>query len=319
MTRRHRVSLVLGAGGARGYAHVGAIDILRERGYEIVAVAGSSMGALVGGIFAAGKLDEFTEWVKGLGRREVLRYMDVQPGRPGAISGQRLLGRVRELVADRRIEDLSTPFTAVATDLMARREVWFQDGPLDIAIRTSIAMPGLFTPVLLKGRLLADGGLMAPLPVAPTSSVPSDLTIAISLGGEREAIGQPVVRESADPGPLDKWVARFRQGASQAFDIPTGDEEGARPDTEATEASATQADFSALPAGVTGRDVLNYSLEAMQEVITRYRLAAFPPDILITVPKDACATLDFHRAAAMISIGRELTTRALEEHEGPPT
>lgn len=315
MTSGRRVSLVLGSGGARGYAHIGAVQVLRERGYEIVAVAGSSMGALVGGIFAAGKLDEFAEWALGLSRRDVMQMVDVRLTGPGVMRAERVLQRVRELVGDQRIEDLPLPFTAVATDLLARREVWLQNGPLDIAIRASIAMPGLFTPVMLNGRLLADGGMMAPVPVAPTASVPTDLTVAISLGGEREGAAQSVVRESADPGPLDHWVARFREGAAQAFGALAGDEAAAPTAAEPADVPAPEADPMELPSGVTRFDVINYSLETMQEVVNRYRLAGFPPDVLITIPKDACATLDFHRAASMVEFGRERATQALDELE----
>ena len=315
MTSGRRVSLVLGSGGARGYAHIGAIQVLRERGYEIVAVAGSSMGALVGGIFAAGKLDEFSQWALGLSRRDVAKMVDVRLTGPGVMRAERVLQTVRELVGDQRIEDLPLPFTAVATDLLARREVWLQNGPLDIAIRASIAMPGLFTPVMLNGRLLADGGMMAPVPVAPTASVPTDLTVAISLGGEREGAGQSVVRESADPGPLDDWVARFREGAAQAFGAIIGADPAAPPGAESADPPAPETDPMELPSGITRSEVLNYSLEAMQEVVNRYRLAGFPPDVLITVPKDACATLDFHRAAPTVELGRELAIQALNDHE----
>lgn len=126
--RPRRVSLVLGAGGARGYAHIGAIAELTERGYEIVAVAGSSMGALVGGLYAAGKLDEFAEWALGLSRRDVLRLVDVSVAGPGLARAERVMSTIRELVGDARIEDLAVPFTAVGTDLFDHREVWFQRG-----------------------------------------------------------------------------------------------------------------------------------------------------------------------------------------------
>lgn len=295
MTSGQRVSLVLGSGGARGYCHIGAIQVLRERGYEIVAVAGTSMGALVGGAFAAGKLEEFSEWAIGLNQHEVMKLVDAKLTGPGVMRAERVLDRFRELVGERRIEDLDLSYTAVATDLIARREVWFQDGPLDVAVRASIALPGLFTPVMLNGRLLADGGLMAPVPVAPIAAAPSDLIIAIELGGRPAQSNESVAHESAEPGPLDDWVARFRDGATQAFNSfndPEGESDGA-----------------------SRFDILNYSFEAMQEVINRHRLAGFPPDILITVPKDACRTLEFHLAEPMIELGRELATQALDEHE----
>lgn len=148
-----RVALALGSGGARGYAHIGVIKALEDRGFEVAGVAGSSMGALVGGVWAAGKLVEFEAWARGLTRADVLRMLDVSFGAPGAMRAEKVLAHVQELVGEERIENLGVPFTAVATDLVSRREVWLQRGRLDIAIRASIALPGIFTPVMLNGRL----------------------------------------------------------------------------------------------------------------------------------------------------------------------
>ncbi|UTI63658.1 patatin-like phospholipase family protein [Paraconexibacter antarcticus] len=324
-----KVSLALGSGGARGYAHIGAIQVLEERGLEVVAVAGSSMGALVGGVYAAGELAAYTEWAVGLNQLDVLRLLDLSLSAPGAIRAERVLSRVRELLAGRRIEDLPIPFTAVATDLLARREVWFQRGPVDEAISASIAIPGIFPPVLLNGRMLVDGGLMDPVPVAPTAAVPADLTIAISLGGERSAggagpAGAAVVSgsaaETAEPRPIDEWAERFRRGAAQALDtdmaksllarFPAAAEEAA---ARVTVPAAAAAAAAPAPPGLTKLDVMNQALEAMQDVVTRYRLAGSPPDLLVTIPKDACRTLDFHRAAPMIEIGRRRMGEALDE------
>ncbi len=305
MTGGRRVSLVLGAGGARGYAHIGAIEVLRERGYEIAAVTGSSMGALVGGIFAAGQLEAFADWARGLQQRDVLRLVDPALRDPGVMRAERVLDRVRELVGDRRVEDLAVPFTAVATDLLAGREVWLQRGPVDVAIRASIALPGIFTPVMLNGRLLADGGLTEPLPVGPAAAIPADLMVAVSLSGERGRLAS-VAHEAAEPGRLDEWVSRFRRGATQAFSATGG------PGAAAEKAESPPSD---LPVGLTALDVISYAFDAMQGVVNRFRLAGFPPDVLITVSKDACRTLDFHSAARMVELGRELTTAALEAFE----
>ena len=172
---------------------------------------------------------------------------------------ERVLDRVRELIDGQRIEDLPIPFTAVAIDLLAGREIWLQRGPLDIAIRASIAMPGVFTPVTLNGRLLADGGLLDPLPVAPAAAFPADLTVAVSLIGERDT-SAPAAQETAEPGRLDEWVSHFRRDS--------GDRD---------EVQVPQRTPTGLPGTLTGLDVLNYAFDAMQGVVNRYRLAAFPP------------------------------------------
>jgi NTE family protein len=315
-----RVSLALGSGGARGYAHIGVIQILEERGLEVVNVAGSSMGALVGGLYAAGKLDGYTDWVCGLSQLDVLRLLDVSLSAPGVIRAEKIFARVRELVDGAVIEDLPVPFTAVATDLTARKAVWFQRGPLEVAIRASIATPGVFTPVMLNGRLLADGGLMDPVPIAPTASTRADATIAVDLGGERSGVADEAPeRETAEERPIDEWVERFRRGAAHVLDREMvrsltsriGGESAAGGD--ATEAGGSTGEaFEALPAGLTKFDVMNQSLEAMQSVLTRYRLAGNPPDVLVRIPRDACRTLDFHRASEMIELGRTVTVAALD-------
>lgn len=317
-----RVALALGSGGARGYAHIGVIQVLEERGLDVVSIAGSSMGALVGGVHAAGRLDAYAAWARGLRQRDVVRLLDVSLSAPGAIRADKVLARVRDLLGGVRIEELPIPFTAVATDLAARKEVWFQHGPVDVAIRASIAIPGVVTPVVLNGRLLADGGITNPVPIAPTASARADVTIAVSLGGEpRGPNGAGPEQETAEPRPMEEWADRFRAGASQLLERDavrslfnrfgggeaTADEPGAAP------VAPVAADpFGTLPPGVGKFDMMYQSLDAMQSVLVRYRLAGYPPDVLVTVPRDACRSLDFHRAAEMIDLGRTLAEEALD-------
>ena len=317
---RTRAALALGSGGARGYAHIGVTQVLDERDVEVVTIAGASMGALVGGLYAAGRLDGYTQWVSGLTQLDVLRLLDVSLSAPGVIRAEKIFARVRELVGGALIEDLSVPFTAVATDLFARRAVWFQRGPLDVAVRASSAIPGVFTPVMLNGRLLVDGGLMDPVPIAPTASALVDVTIAVDLGGGR--IGSPdavPARETAEERPVDEWVERFRRGTSHLLDRDLirslmsrfgGSPNAAEAGDET--AAAEGGSLKSLPAGLGKFDVMNQSLETMQSVLTRFRLAGNPPDVLVTIPKDACRTLDFHRARDMIELGRTLTAEALD-------
>ena len=314
------VALALGSGGARGYAHIGVIQVLEERGFDIVGVSGTSMGALVGGLHAAGRLDAYTEWVSSLTQRDVLRLLDPSLRAPGVIRGDRVMGRVRELLAGALIEDLPVPFTAVATDLLARKEVWFQRGPVEAAIRASIALPSFITPVMLNGRLLADGGMMNPVPLAPLTALRADLTIGVTLAGEPDdEPGRAPAHESAEPRPGAEWYDRFRRSAAQILDSETrhritGWFAGAReePDRVAAPEPVGEDLFGELPPGLGVLDVMQLSLEAVQSVVARYRLASYPPDIMITVPKNACRTLDFHRGAEMIALGREVTTVAMQ-------
>lgn len=340
-----RVSLALGGGGARGYAHIGVIQVLEEQGYEIIGIAGTSMGALVGGVYAAGRLDSFTEWAAGLGQRDLIKFLDPTLRGPGGLKGARIMALVSELLDGVRIEELPMPYTAVATDLLARKEVWFQEGPVDMAVRTSIALPTFMTPVMLNGRLLADGSMMNPVPIAPLSGLDADLSIAVNLSGDPDGPAQVSLRrrESADPRPVAEWQERVRRTASQVFGQDTGrriagwfsrkDDEGSAatdsdaPETlEEAEADAasehgktpvpeTGRGFDELPSDLGMLDLMELSLDTMQSVVTRYRFASYPPDVMVTMPKTICRTLDFHRGAEMIEVGRQYATRALARYE----
>jgi NTE family protein len=312
--------VALGGGGARGYAHIGVLQVLEERGYDIVSVAGSSMGALVGGLYAADGLDAFWAWARGLKHRDVLRLYDPSPRAPGAIRAEKIFARVSDILGDIRIEDLPLQFTAVATDLDAGKERWFQEGPVVAAIRASVALPGFMTPVLMQGRLLADGGLLNPLPIAPTVSARPDLTVAVAVSGQD--------RTSADADSRSRGTSRghvVRRTATQVLDSDALRGMGARlaslrattlGDTTAHITGEEQATvFEALPAGLRILDVMALSLEAVRTAVMRRTLADHPPDVLITVPRSACRTLDFHKAEELFALGRRLAIEALDQQE----
>ncbi|MBD3782550.1 MAG: patatin-like phospholipase family protein [Micrococcales bacterium] len=319
-----RVALALGAGGARGYAHIGALQVIEERGHEVVAIAGTSMGALVGGLAAAGKLDAYTEWVTGLTQRDVWRLLDMNLGGGGAIRAERIFGKVGEILEGALIEECSVPFTAVATDLNHRREVWFQRGPVATAVRASVAIPSLVTPIVVDGRLLVDGGLMNPVPIEPTAAVRSDLTVAVSLQAGHST-GMPVapVRSggmgTTVAGSVRSLTHRVSAliggGAHDVADAPEHAVEDVEPVPGAAGAPAvsTAPGYAPAPRELASTEIFNRSFDTMAALITRYRMASNPPDVLVSVPSDACRTMDFHRANEMIALGRELTERAFDE------
>jgi NTE family protein len=308
-----RVALALGSGGARGYAHIGVVEVLTQRGYDIVAVAGSSMGALVGGLHAAGVLDEYAAWSRGLSQHDVMRYLDPGDDGPGAIRAEKILTRVFELIGDTLIEDLPVPFTAVTTDLLAGREIWLQEGPLGRAIRASIAIPGVIAPAMVNGRLLVDGGIVNPVPVSATASARADLVVAVSLNGDRRPPFEAPARETSARQPVDAWLARLRAGAAQFLDPEAVETLVARVAHRAAGLPPhAQPQLEGLPEQLGKLDVMNLSLNAMQSLLSRYRLAVFIPDVLITVPRQACRTADFHRAAELIDLGRRLAEEALD-------
>ncbi|HYZ68140.1 MAG TPA: patatin-like phospholipase family protein [Mycobacterium sp.] len=308
-----RVALALGSGGARGYAHIGVIDELRDRGYEIVGIAGSSMGALVGGLQAAGKLDEFAEWAESLTQRAVLRLLDpsISISAAGVLRAEKILDAVRDILGEVTIEQLPIPYTAVSTDLLSGKSVWLQRGPVDAAIRASIAIPGVITPHVFDGRLLADGGILDPLPMAPIAAVNADLTIAVSLAGS-EAGGRYEPTET-EPRATTEWLSRMWRSTTALFEsnrAVTPPDETASADelVEPTREAAVVPKLGSF-------EVMNRTIDIAQAALARHTLAAYPPDVLVEVPRTACRSLEFHRAAEVIDIGRELATTVLDDLE----
>ena len=305
-----KVALVLGAGGARGLAQIGVIEALQARSLNIVAVAGSSSGALVGGLFAAGKLDVFRDWLLSMSRTDMLRLLDPVFGRPALFRGERLMTALRERAGEPRIEQLPIDFTAVAVDLMRQREVWLREGDLWDAVRASIAIPGLFTPYTVHGRELVDGGLLAPLPIAATRLSDAHRLIAVDMHGwPKRPPGKPAEPDRGEsPGqgyePGDgvharvlDWIERRIGGAGAPS---AGD--GAP--------SAGDAGGSLHQIGFT--ELMARSLDTMQAQIARVQLALDPPELVIRIPRDACQFYEFWRARELIAIGREEAEQALD-------
>src|SRR3546814_557826 len=206
------VALALGAGGARGLAQSGVIEALEARGLRCSSVAGSSSGALVGGVYAAGRLREFREGFERLSRGEFLRLLDPVFRRPGVIAGERLVDAMREVVGDPRIEELPIPFTAAAVVMERQRVVWLRSGPLWEALRASFAIPGLFTPQTVHGRELVDGGLLAPLPITATRLSDAHRLVAVDMHSRpRQPPGEPADGMPAVPergSRLGRWLDR---------------------------------------------------------------------------------------------------------------
>lgn len=285
------VALALGAGGARGLAQIGVIEALQARGMNIVAVAGSSSGAMIGGVFAAGKLAEFSSRLSAMSRGEFLRLL-AQPAfeQDGLVRGDRLVDAMREVVGDPLIETLPIDFVAVAVDLLRQREVWLRSGPLWQALRASFAFPGVFTPGSVNGRDLVDGGLLAPLPIAATRLSDAHRLIAIDMHGwpERPS-GHPAQQgdnaEQPAPSALGRWMAR------QLDRVRSSEED--EPSMSLTE-------------------VMGRSVDIMQGQIARVQMALDPPELVIRIPRDACQFYEFWRAAELIDVGRREAEKALD-------
>lgn len=289
--KKRTVSLVLGSGGARGLAHIGVIQWLNENGFDIRSIAGSSMGALIGGIYAMGKLDVYTRWVTALEKIDVIRLLDFSFVRAGLLKGDRVISVLRDLIGDCNIEDLPISFTAVATDLDAGKEVWLNRDSLFDAIRASMAMPTVFTPYRYQGKRLVDGGLSNPIPIAPTLNDQTDITIAVNLSAKLEVAFDTPEQERTQDDSGNRYHRRIVQ-----FIESLRQKRGQRDATD-----------------IGLFDVVGKSFDTMQNTIARLKLAAYAPDIIIDIPRNVCSFYEFHRAGELIEIGRHRTIQALKD------
>jgi NTE family protein len=292
---RKTVSLVLGSGGARGLAHIGVIRWLEEHDYEIRSVSGCSIGALIGGVYAAGELETFTQWVRAIKAVNVVSLFDFSLNKAGLVRGDKIINTLKELIGDRQIEDLAIRFTAVATDIRHRREVWLDRGSLFDAIRASISLPLFFTPVTRGDCILIDGGVLNPVPIAPTFSDQTDITIAINLEGASElyqdlaASSATVSAEKTDASSyFEKKANNFIRGLLTAN----------------AKKSKDISDWSYY-------DIVHQAFDTMQGTIARQKLAAYPPDVLIEIAANQCSVFEFDRADELIELGYQMARRQL--------
>ncbi|MCZ6564629.1 MAG: patatin-like phospholipase family protein [Gammaproteobacteria bacterium] len=293
MNKKTKISLVLGSGAARGLAHIGVIRCLEDRGFEIQYISGSSMGALIGGIYAAGELGAYVEWVSALKRRNIIRLLDLSFSRKSIFKGEKIIEVLNGMIGDRNIENLSIGFTAVATDINEQKEIWLTQGSLFEAIRASIAVPTIFSPVKLSGRVLIDGGIINPVPIAPTLNDDTELTIAVVLNGPPEVFKDDQEEELNNDGEKEATnkyqlrIEKFIEGL-----LPKGG-----------------ADKNKEDLGIF--NLVTQSMDTMQSSIARFQLAAYRPDIVIEIPRNICSWFDFDRAQDLIEFGYIRTEEAL--------
>lgn len=280
-TKKTTVSLVLGSGGARGLAHIGVIKWLEEHNFEIKAISGCSIGSLIGGVYAAGKLDKLEAWMVSLKKSDVTALLDISWGHGGFFKGERVINTMIDFLEDIQIEDLPIPFTAIATDIVTEKEVWINSGSLFSAIRASCSLPLFFTPVKSGNAILIDGGTLNPVPIAPTFNDNTDITIAVNLGGQ---IIEDEIKEEKKIEPQHN-NSDFQEKIKHFLESFNSKEE--KPNVKLW----------------TMTDVASKAFETMQNSIAKMKLASYPPDLEIEIARNACATLDFHRSAEMIELG----------------
>jgi len=287
--RKPRVGLALGSGSARGWAHVGVIRALERAGIRPDLVCGTSIGALVGAAYVAGELERFEQWLLGLRVADVLSFMDVGLS-GGVIKGERLMAFFRRNFVDRPVEDLPLPFAAVATALNTGAEVWLREGSTIAAVRASIALPAIFTPVLHEGRMLVDGGLVNPVPVSLARAMGADIVIAVDLSSD--ILGRRLRAEPEAGAPeagVSEWRRKLQDNLSALIPAHPGDE----------------------PRPPSILDVVASSLNIMQVRISRSRMAGEPPDVIVAPRLAHLGLLDFHRSKEAIEEGGRAVEAAL--------
>jgi NTE family protein len=284
MNKDKKASLVLSSGGARGVAHIGVIEAMLEEGYEITSISGSSMGAVVGGVYAAGKLTEYKEWLCNLDKIDVFKLMDFTLSTQGFVRGDKVFNEMKKFMGDLLIEDLSIPFAAVATDLHSKTEVVFDKGDLYTALRASAAIPSVMKPAIYDGRVLVDGGVLNPIPVQYLTRTKNDLLVISDVNAN---VPSEVVRveyaESKFMLPLkEKWNSIF-------------------PKTESRQKN------------ITLFDLITKSIDLMQDRISDFIIEDARPDIVVKVSRNTCGTFEFHRAPELIECGYKQFKKAINE------
>lgn len=303
------IALALGSGAARGWAHIGVIDALVEAGIKPDIVCGTSMGALVGAVYASGQLDKLRDWALGADWRVVASMVDVGLLAGGLVDGVRIVNWLAGLGLSETIEALPIPFGAVATDISTGREIWLRSGPLPQAIRASIGMPGVFSPVKLDGSWLSDGGLVNPVPVSLARAMGADFIIAVNLN--EDLLGRRLVSKDAP----DEAAA----AAANEPELPLTESAGppsfidmVRAIPASMQARMATMNFFGPTAATPGYfDVLANAIDIMQDHITRSRLAGEPPHVLVLPRVVDIAIMDFHRAEQAMAEGRAAAERVI--------
>lgn len=276
------VSLVLSSGGSKGLAHIGAINELEKYGFQIDSVSGSSIGAVIGGLYAMGKLPEYTEWVKTLNKKDIWGLMDFSLTTNGLLKGGRVFEKMKTFIPDMNIEDMHIPFAAVATDILNEKEIVFTKGSYYDAIRASIAIPAVFTPVKHNNTILVDGGVLNPIPIEHVFRNSNDILVVVNLYGDKKVELEEMNQNSDYLNGLLNTISKL---------IATGDKQS-----------------------LSYLSLLTASSYAMIHKIANLNIGKFKPDILINIPSNSASTFDFHKADELMVIGAGAANEAIKNY-----
>jgi NTE family protein len=286
-----KITLVLSGGGARGIAHIGVIEELENRGFEIASIAGTSMGALVGGVYALGKLPEFKDWLLTLDKKETFRLLDFTFSKQGLIKADRVLERMQEFMPNERIEDLSIKFTATATDIINKEEYVFKEGLLFDAVRASIAVPTVITPMEIGDKILVDGGVINNLPISNAIRTAGDILVAVTVNARIPAISrQKTIEEKKDKESIYSSKMKVLQ---EYFKI-------SKPKDKKSKLSYF--------------NILTNSYDMMLNRLQMDTVKLYNPDIFIEIPHATCSLFDFYRAEELVDIGRYIAAYTIDDY-----
>ena len=291
------VSLVLSGGGARGIAHIGAIEELEKRGYHIQSVSGTSMGALVGGVYVLGKMKEYKNWLYTLDKIKVFQLIDFTLSMQGFIKGTKVMSKMKDFIPDRNIEDLEVAYTATAVDILHHEEIVFDRGSIYNAIRASIAIPTVFTPVKWQEKLLVDGGVLNNIPIKHVRRNEGDILVVVNVNADI-----PVVNPFPNRQEKEEKESIYQKKIKEFY--------GHLNLTKSKSEPKSKKD------SIGYFDLINKTIHLMTSQMDRLTLKHYKPDVLINVSGNTCGTFDFFKAEQLVEIGRLAAVQALEKHEG---
>ncbi len=286
---KKNVALVLGSGGARGVAHIGVINELLNQGYNITSISGTSMGALVGGIYATGNLNVFEEWMCSLNKLDVFNLVDFTLSLNGLIKGNKILKEMKEMIPDRNIETLPIPFVAVATDIVNGKEILLNEGSLYDAIRASISIPTVFLPFNYNVMKLVDGGILNPIPVNLVKRHKDDILIVVNLGSDKEYLDIDLKEDKVNTDKKhNKYISKIQDTINNIIPENKTDKIGYY-------------------------NLLNETTSLMIQKVSELTLEKYKPDVLIEIPRDAFGTYEFYKSKEIIELGVKETKEALNK------
>jgi NTE family protein len=277
------VALVLSSGGARGVAHIGIIEGLLEEGYEISSISGSSMGAVVGGVYAAGKLPEFKKWISNLDKIDVFKLMDFTFSSQGFVRGDKVFNEMKKFVSDCNIEELNIPLSIIATDITNNKEVVFQSGKLFTALRASAAIPSVLKPSYINGIEHVDGGVCNPIPIAHVLRIKNDILVVSDVNAN-------VISTMTQPEP--KQLSKFSELIEKWNGFFPGEQKTKR---------------------LSYFDLIANSIDMMQDQISDHILERNKPDIVVRISRNTSGTFEFYRSSALIEHGKQEIKRAIKD------